>query len=90
MSAIDEGRRGVIKGSAGGRPHYLPQVSLACALLAGALTAFPAARVAPGERSKPNLLLITIDTLRADRVGCYGDGPVKTPTIDVAAHPVGA
>ena len=32
--------------------------------------------------AKPNVLLITLDTLRADRVSCYGSGPVKTPNID--------
>ena len=33
-----------------------------------------------GERF--NLLLITIDTLRADRVSCYNSSYVKTPNID--------
>ncbi len=31
---------------------------------------------------KPNVLLITIDTLRADYIGCYGSPDVKTPVID--------
>ncbi len=31
---------------------------------------------------KPNVLLITIDTLRADRIGCYGYTQAQTPTID--------
>jgi arylsulfatase A-like enzyme/Flp pilus assembly protein TadD len=30
--------------------------------------------------------LITIDTLRADHVGCYGAQTVKTPTLDALAH----
>jgi arylsulfatase A-like enzyme/Flp pilus assembly protein TadD len=34
---------------------------------------------------KPNLLLITIDTLRPDRLGCYGSKSVKTPAIDAVA-----
>lgn len=34
----------------------------------------------PGNRPL-NLLLITVDTLRADKLGCYG-GRVKTPHID--------
>jgi arylsulfatase A-like enzyme/predicted negative regulator of RcsB-dependent stress response len=29
-----------------------------------------------------NVVLITIDTLRADHVGCYGDKQIKTPNID--------
>jgi arylsulfatase A-like enzyme/Flp pilus assembly protein TadD len=32
-----------------------------------------------------NLLLVTIDTLRADRVGSYGDRSARTPTIDALA-----
>src|SRR3954471_2931877 len=35
-----------------------------------------------------NVLLITIDTLRADALGCYG-GPASTPALDnLAAHGV--
>jgi arylsulfatase A-like enzyme len=32
-----------------------------------------------------NVLLITIDTIRADRIGCYGTDRVKTPNIDALA-----
>jgi len=35
-----------------------------------------------GPPERPNLLLITVDTLRADRVGCYSDLHVSTPEID--------
>jgi arylsulfatase A-like enzyme/cytochrome c-type biogenesis protein CcmH/NrfG len=35
--------------------------------------------------AKPNLLLITLDTTRADRLGCYGDQRAKTPTLDALA-----
>lgn len=31
---------------------------------------------------KPDILLITIDTLRADRLGCYGYAGAQTPNID--------
>src|ERR1700746_93454 len=34
---------------------------------------------------RPNVLLITIDTLRADHVACYGTKNVETPTIDALA-----
>ena len=34
---------------------------------------------------RPNILLITIDTLRADRLGCYGYKGIKTPNIDALA-----
>src|SRR5438132_9239882 len=33
----------------------------------------------------PNLLLITIDTLRADHVGAYGATSAETPTLDSLA-----
>jgi len=32
--------------------------------------------------AKPNVLLITIDTLRPDRLSCYGGSSFKTPVID--------
>jgi arylsulfatase A-like enzyme/Flp pilus assembly protein TadD len=39
--------------------------------------------LAPLRRSPPrNLLLITIDTLRADRLGCYGYAAARTPNLD--------
>ncbi|HKW65877.1 MAG TPA: hypothetical protein VJP04_01230, partial [Terriglobales bacterium] len=31
---------------------------------------------------RDNVLLITIDTLRADHLGCYGYKAIQTPTID--------
>jgi choline-sulfatase len=33
-----------------------------------------------------NVILITIDTLRADRLGCYGNTHVETPTTDALAR----
>jgi len=32
--------------------------------------------------ASPNLVLITVDTLRADFLGCYGNNQVRTPNID--------
>jgi len=34
-----------------------------------------------GEK-RPNVLLITLDTTRADHLGCYGDTRAKTPVLD--------
>src|SRR5262245_58641206 len=34
---------------------------------------------------RPNVLLITLDTTRADRLGCYGYAPALTPTLDALA-----
>ncbi|MCK7477079.1 MAG: sulfatase-like hydrolase/transferase [Candidatus Moduliflexus flocculans] len=32
-----------------------------------------------------NVLLITLDTTRADRLGCYGYAPARTPRLDALA-----
>src|SRR5690349_8688751 len=37
------------------------------------------------QKTRPNVVLITLDTVRADHVGCYGDAEVKTPAIDSLA-----
>lgn len=49
-----------------------------------ALSASQAIAQAP-EKSAPNVILITIDTLRADHLGCYGYQKIKTPNIDALA-----
>ncbi len=36
---------------------------------------------AGGQPARPNVLLITVDSVRADHVGTYG-GPARTPTLD--------
>ena len=50
---------------------------LLCALL---LTA--AAGCSGTSETPPNLVLITVDTTRADHLGCYGSESAETPTID--------
>jgi arylsulfatase A-like enzyme/Tfp pilus assembly protein PilF len=40
----------------------------------------------PARKLSPNVILITIDTVRADHVGCYGATQVQTPTTDALAH----
>lgn len=37
------------------------------------------------DGGKPNIVLISVDTLRADRLGCYGFRDVETPAIDALA-----
>src|SRR5438552_7435359 len=57
-------------------------------LLAIAIVASAAAWIAFGRgaaRKRPNLLLITIDTLRADHVGAYGATTGATPVLDALA-----
>ncbi len=36
----------------------------------------------PPEQRGKNLVLLSIDTLRADHVGCYGGDPLHTPMLD--------
>ncbi|TMA59964.1 MAG: hypothetical protein E6J75_02055 [Deltaproteobacteria bacterium] len=36
----------------------------------------------PASPSAPNVLVLLVDTLRADRVGCYGAQPSPSPTLD--------
>src|SRR5512134_634803 len=49
------------------------------ALLPGCRRAAPTPASSP---ERPNVLLVTLDTLRADRVGCYGHTPALTPALD--------
>jgi arylsulfatase A-like enzyme/Flp pilus assembly protein TadD len=42
------------------------------------------AAVAAGQ-TRPNIILITIDTLRADYLGCYGNPRIETPNLDALA-----
>lgn len=51
-------------------------------LLATVAGARPTKSPQRGLVAHPNVILITIDTLRADHVGCYGAKNVKTPTLD--------
>ncbi|MBW2447056.1 MAG: sulfatase-like hydrolase/transferase [Deltaproteobacteria bacterium] len=51
---------------------------LACLGLASACSE----PVAPAER----IVLVTVDTLRADRLGCYGDEQAHTPVLDALAR----
>jgi arylsulfatase A-like enzyme len=48
-------------------------------------TALIQASCAPEPRSRPNVLLISIDTLRADHLGCYGYELPTSPAIDALA-----
>jgi len=50
-------------------------------LLGSAAVAAP-----PAHKLSPNVILITIDTVRADHIACYGAKQVQTPTTDALAH----
>lgn len=59
---------------------------LAAVLALGAMAALaaPAGKGTPpaAPAGAPNLLLITLDTTRADHIGCYGHAAASTPTLD--------
>ena len=37
---------------------------------------------AAGSLAGCNVLLVTLDTTRVDRIGCYGNGEIETPNLD--------
>ncbi len=55
-------------------------------VVAVALAAFAAWALREGRPDRPNVLLITIDTLRADRLGSYGYSGARTPVLDALAR----
>ena len=58
-------------------------VLLACAAIAlGAWQFFPRGGEARPAGDMPSVVLVTIDTIRADRLNCYGHERIKTPTLD--------
>jgi arylsulfatase A-like enzyme/Flp pilus assembly protein TadD len=61
-------------------PH---QHRVACLLAATFLFVTCSSSAAPN--SAPNVVFITIDTLRADHLGCYGYKEIRTPNIDALA-----
>ncbi len=52
------------------RTHQLFAATLSLLLLVGCGPDGEAP--APGVRGKPNIVLVTVDTLRADHLACYG------------------
>ena len=59
------------------------------ALLLAAISTFLAIAACTRARAPegpPSVLLVSIDTLRADRVGAYGDAAARTPHMDAVAR----
>jgi arylsulfatase A-like enzyme len=74
---------------------WTPKVRGSALLLGGAALALVwqgaqhVQRLAPTAKpaaNAPSVLLVTIDTLRADRVGAYGYSGARTPTLDTLAR----
>lgn len=63
-----------------------PVMFLSAWLISGVVLAVPCgAQTLVSETPPPDVYLITIDTLRADHVGCYGYKLVETPALDALA-----
>jgi len=68
------------------RCRVLPRRVLRCWVVCLVLGAAACSREADRSAARPqNVLLITIDTLRADRVGAYGYARAATPALDALA-----
>ncbi|KKN27362.1 hypothetical protein LCGC14_0865440 [marine sediment metagenome] len=63
------------------RKIYSYPLFLSCLILGVFSSAFLGNPI-PKAKNKLNILLITIDTLRADKLSCYGSQHLKTPHID--------
>ncbi len=59
---------------------------LRCFFIAFVITHAPLADVNAQENRQQNVLLISIDTLRADRLSCYSTEHLRTPNIDKFAE----
>jgi choline-sulfatase len=63
----------------------LGTILLGTVLLGAVAWSQPSVQNASNRNSPPDVYLITIDTLRADHVGCYGYKQVETPALDALA-----
>jgi len=55
--------------------------------LAGLVSCTSAPKREAGSKLRPlNVVLVTLDTLRADRLGCYGYKNIETPVLDALAR----
>lgn len=73
------------------RRQLLGAAGVGVAGLAGAGVAYEAlgsedGDEAAGKHERRNVLMIVVDSLRADHLGCYGSDVVKTPNLDALAR----
>jgi len=82
----------LFRGGTGRIFRPLPALSLlAAVVVGGALLSRVLVGAGAGAQSpppvptaladRPNLILVMVDTLRADHLSCYGDSPVQTPNL---------
>lgn len=61
-------------------------IAIASVLVLGGGAVIWGTRTSPAEPARPNVILISVDTLRADHLGCYGYERPTSPTIDLLAR----
>ena len=69
-------------GSGRVHPGWLAGLCASALAIIATLPFWPVRAKAAQRGTVPNVLLITIDTLRADHVGAYGYGKAQTPNLD--------
>jgi len=75
----------IVAGARARLPRLLGAAGLAaCLLTAGAAALLLALGPMP-PADRPSVVLLSVDTLRADRLGCYGGTSALTPALDVLA-----
>ena len=68
------------------RLDFARWAGISALMIAGGAAGQTARSPRPKTPARPNVLLITVDTLRADHVGAYGAKQAQTPTIDSLAR----
>ena len=63
-----------------------PAVLVSAAAVAGLVLMRSGSIRVTDRTARPNILLITLDTMRADRIGAYGYGSAATPALDQLAR----
>ena len=66
-------------------PHFGTRAAATILALVAALSLMTLAARAQTPGNRPNIILISVDTLRADRLGAYGYKAAATPAIDSLA-----
>ncbi len=61
------------------------QLAALLAVCAALCLSASVASAAPPANNPPNVVLITLDTVRADHLGCYGYKQIETPHLDALA-----
>lgn len=89
MSDIIPEELGLIRSKHPMGSRHLPHIVFRClsafVLFSALSSAAAGQKAAPRATPRPNLLLVTIDTLRPDHLRCYGYDQIQTPSIDSLA-----